>query len=145
MIDEGHIVGDHGMKHRSLSKLSYDGVVDEIMSLHDYVKSEFGYDMVFLRPPCGEFSERALKEVQDLGFTTLMWSFAYVDWETNNQPDPQKALSCITSSAHEGEIILLHAVSSTNADILPSVIDNIREQNLEFVLPVIKYTTPDVG
>ncbi|MDR0986071.1 MAG: polysaccharide deacetylase family protein [Ruminococcus sp.] len=139
MIDEGHIIGNHGMKHKSIPGLSHEGLVEDIMSLHELVKSEFNYEMVFYRPPCGEFSERSLKQVQDLGYTTLMWSFAYVDWEENNQPAPDAAFERITSAAHEGEIMLLHAVSSVNASLMPQIIDNFREQGLEFVLPVVQY------
>ncbi|MDR0986927.1 MAG: polysaccharide deacetylase family protein [Ruminococcus sp.] len=140
MLDEGHIIGNHGMKHKSIPGLSEEGLAEDIMSLHELVKAEFGYDMIYFRPPCGEFSERSLKQVQDLGYTTLMWSFAYVDWEENNQPDKAAALKRITSAAHEGEIMLLHAVSSVNADLMPEIIDNFREQGLEFVLPVIKFS-----
>jgi peptidoglycan-N-acetylmuramic acid deacetylase len=139
MINEGHIIGNHGMKHKSIPALDFETLTDEIMSLHELVKAEFGYDMTYFRPPCGEFSERSLKEVQDLGYTTLMWSFAYVDWDADNPPDTASAFSRITESAHEGEIMLLHAVSPVNAELLPAVIDNFREQGLEFVLPVINY------
>jgi peptidoglycan-N-acetylmuramic acid deacetylase len=137
MIDEGHIIGNHGMKHKSIPALSDEAVREDIMSLHNLIKDEFGVDMKFFRPPCGEFSERSLATVQNLGYTTLMWSFAYVDWEADKQGDPEQSYDRITSAAHEGEIMLLHAVSATNADILPRVIDNLREQGLEFVTPII--------
>ncbi|MDR0943544.1 MAG: polysaccharide deacetylase family protein [Ruminococcus sp.] len=139
MIDDGHIIGNHGMKHKSIPGLSGEALTADIMTLHDYIKTEFNYDMIYFRPPCGEFSEKSLSAVSDLGYTTLMWSFAYVDWEENNQPDPDAALKRICEAAHEGEIMLLHAVSSVNADLMPQIIDNIRSQGLEFVLPVVKY------
>jgi peptidoglycan-N-acetylmuramic acid deacetylase len=139
MIDEGHIIGNHGMKHKSIPGLSKEALTAEIMTLHEYIKTEFNYDMIYFRPPCGEFSESSLAAVSDLGYTTLMWSFAYVDWEENNQPDPGVALERICTAAHEGAIMLLHAVSSVNADLMPQIIDNIRNQGLEFVLPVVRY------
>ncbi|MDR0974824.1 MAG: polysaccharide deacetylase family protein [Ruminococcus sp.] len=139
MIDEGHIIGNHGMKHKSIPGLSLESLTEDIMSLHELVKAEFDYDMMYFRPPCGEFSERSLAAVKDLGYTTLMWSFAYVDWEENNQPNADTAFERITSASHEGEIMLLHAVSSVNADLMPEIIDTFREKGLEFVLPVVKY------
>jgi peptidoglycan-N-acetylmuramic acid deacetylase len=139
MIDEGHIIGNHGMKHKSIPGLSQEALETDIMTLHEYIKTEFAYDMIYFRPPCGEFSEKSLAAVSDLGYTTLMWSFAYVDWEENNQPDPDVALKRICEAAHQGEIMLLHAVSSVNADLMPQIIDNYREQGLEFVLPVVRY------
>jgi peptidoglycan-N-acetylmuramic acid deacetylase len=135
MIDEGHIVGNHGMKHKSLPALDEEALASEIMTLHDFVKDEYGYEMTYLRPPCGEFSEKSLYDIQNLGYTTLMWSFAYVDWEENSQPDRATALERVLTAAHGGEIALLHAVSNTNAEILGDIIDGIRGKGLEFSLP----------
>ncbi|MBQ3567042.1 MAG: polysaccharide deacetylase family protein [Oscillospiraceae bacterium] len=128
MIDEGHILGNHGMTHASLPELTTDELSDEVMSLHEFVLEKYGYEMQYLRPPCGEFSEDMLSQCQKLGYKTLMWSFAYVDWQTDAQPDKSQALEKITSSAHGGGIYLLHSVSSTNAAVLGNAIDNLREQ-----------------
>lgn len=135
MIDEGHIIGNHGMEHKSLPTLTADETKKEIMSLHDYVKEEYGYDMTYFRPPCGEYSEQALAVCQELGYKTLLWSFAYCDWDVNNQPESVASLDKVTGAAHKGAIYLLHSVSATNAEILPQVIDNIRQQGYEFTLP----------
>lgn len=126
MIEEGHVLGNHGMTHASMPELSADELKEEIMSLHNFVLDKYGYEMQYLRPPCGEFSEESLNTASELGYKTLMWSFAYVDWETDNQPDPAKALEKITSCAHGGGIYLLHSVSSTNAAVLGEAIDNLR-------------------
>lgn len=128
MIAEGHTLGNHGMTHASLPKLSHDEAVEEIMSLHDYVLNNYGYEMQYFRCPCGEYSEQALETVHECGYKTVFWSFAYVDWKTDSQPDPAEGYKKLTESAHTGEILLLHSVSATNAEILGSVIDNLREQ-----------------
>ncbi len=132
MIDEGHILGNHGMTHASLPELDENELSEEVMSLHDFVMEKYGYEMQYLRPPCGEYSEEMLSVCQKLGYKTLMWSFAYVDWQTDAQPDEAQALEKITSSAHGGGIYLLHSVSSTNAAVLGNAIDNLREKG--FVL-----------
>lgn len=128
MIDEGHILGNHGMTHASLPELSDDEAEKEIMSLHNYVLEEYGYEMQYFRCPCGEYSEKSLETVQKCGYSTLFWSFAYVDWKTDSQPSAGEGLKKLTESAHGGEILLLHSVSSTNAEILGDVIDNFRAQ-----------------
>lgn len=135
MIDEGHIIGNHGMKHASLPKLSDEEAREEIMSLHEYVKENYGYEMKYFRPPCGEYSEKALNTVKECGYKTLVWSFAYCDWDVNAQPEVNAALERVTGAAHKGAIYLLHSVSATNCEILPEVIDNIRSAGFEFGLP----------
>lgn len=135
MIDEGHIIGNHGMKHASLPSLSEADAETEIMSLHDFVKDKYGYEMTWFRPPCGEYSERSAAICQKLGYKTLLWSFAYQDWDVNSQPDPAAAYERVSTAAHGGAVYLLHSVSATNAEILPKVIDSLREQGFELSLP----------
>lgn len=126
MITEGHMIGNHGMTHASLPTLSEKDAVTEIMSLHKYVLDNYGYEMQYFRCPCGEYSEQALETINKCGYKTVFWSFAYVDWQTDNQPSPDFAMERLTQSAHSGEILLLHSVSSTNAQILGQLIDTLR-------------------
>lgn len=128
MIDEGHVLGNHGWAHASLPKLSVEEAEAEINELHNYVLDKFGYEMHYFRPPCGEYSERACAIAQNLGYTTTLWSFAYADWDVNNQPDVETAYTRVSDAAHGGGIFLLHSVSATNTEILPRVIDSFREQ-----------------
>ncbi len=126
MINEGHILGNHGMTHASLPALSEEDAKKEILSLHDYVMNNYGYQMQYFRCPCGEYSEQALETAKSCGYKTLFWSSAYVDWNTDSQPSPSEGLKKLTDAAHGGEILLLHSVSATNAEILGQLIDNFR-------------------
>ncbi|MBQ8176829.1 MAG: polysaccharide deacetylase family protein [Oscillospiraceae bacterium] len=137
MLDEGHIIGNHGMKHASLPTLTDEQVKTEIMSLHDFVKEKYNYEMTLFRPPCGEYSEQSMAVCNELGYKTLLWSFAYPDWDVNNQPDPTAAYDKVTKAAHGGEIMLLHSVSSTNAEILGKVIDSLKEQGYTLTTPKV--------
>ena len=123
MINEGHAVGNHTNNHPVMPTLSIDKMVDEVMSLHNYVKDTFGYEMHLFRPPTGEFSIRSLAVVQSLGYKNVHWSFAYNDWDPEKQPEVQSALDNVLKKAHSGAIYLLHAVSETNATLLGDAID----------------------
>lgn len=129
MIAEGHVLGNHGMTHAAMPTLSAEALEAEIQSLHDFVQQEYGYTMQYLRPPCGEFTESTLAVTQRLGYKTLFWSFAYVDWLTDRQPDEAQALSDLTAAAHGGAIYLLHSVSATNAAVLGDMIDALRAKD----------------
>ncbi len=128
MIREGHILGNHGMTHAALPELDDDAIEAEIMSLHEYVLTNYGVEMQYFRPPCGEYDARALAKVQSLGYRTLFWSAAHIDWKTDAQPNPDAALTQLSQAAHGGAVYLLHSVSSTNAEILGSLIDELRAQ-----------------
>ncbi len=135
MILDGHILGNHGMGHKSLPELSSEETAQEIMDLHNMILTEYNYKMEYFRPPCGEYSELALSRCKSLGYKTLFWSFAYADWDVNNQPDVDSAFDRVSTASHNGAVYLLHSVSSTNAQILPDVIDKIRNDGFKFGLP----------
>ena len=100
---------------------------EDLMKLHDYVKENFGYEMKYFRFPSGNFNEQTLAVVQSMGYKSVFWSFAYKDWLTDDQPDPKESEERIVKAACPGNIYLLHAVSSTNAQVMGSVIDRVRD------------------
>ena len=132
MIDEGHIVGNHTVNHKSMPSLSDEEIKKEIMDLHQVIYQKYGYEMKYIRPPKGEFSERTLALSEKLGYKTVMWSFAYVDWEENNQPAESDAINKIISNLHNGEVMLLHGTSKTNAGIMNEIIEKVREAGYEW-------------
>ena len=136
MIDEGHVVGNHSYHHYSMDELDTDTAKEEVSFLHDYIKDKFGYTISYFRFPKGEFSERALGIVQSLGYKSVFWSFAYTDWDPDSQPEEAASFTNICESTHDGEILLLHAVSKTNASILPKVIDDVRKQGYTFTVNI---------
>lgn len=132
MIDEGHAVGNHTVHHPNMTEVSVEKGMEEIQGLHDYVKENFQYDMYLFRNPEGAFSPRVLALTQSVGYQTVLWSFAYRDWDPDNQPDPTSALEKTVEAAHPGAIYLLHAVSKTNAEILGDFIDQVRAKGYTF-------------
>ncbi len=134
MIEEGHVVGNHSVTHPAagLPSQSIDVQAEELMALHRYVKETFDYDMYLFRYPAGIHSDQSLALVQQLGYKSVFWSFAYRDWITDDQPAPAAALQQVTNRLHPGAIYLLHAVSSTNTQIMGDFIDNARAQGYTF-------------
>lgn len=126
MIDEGHIVGNHSVNHKSMPTLSTETAAQEIIGLHNYVKENFGYEMTLFRPPMGEWSTRTLEIANRLHYKTILWSYAYLDYDVNNQMGVDKAFPKVTGAAHNGAVYLLHAVSKDNAQMLGDVIDAFR-------------------
>lgn len=132
MIDEGHIVGNHSTNHTHFPNDPIKSVYEDVLNLHNYVKDNFGYTMHLFRFPFGEFSESTLSLMNDLGYKSVFWSFAYKDWERDKQPDPAETLANLEKKSHGGAIYLLHAVSKTNSDILGDFIDSMRGKGYDF-------------
>ncbi len=127
MIDEGHIVGNHTVNHKSLPALSDEEVKEEIQKLHTAVFEKTGYEMKYIRPPKGEYSQRVLDLSKKMGYTTVMWSLAYDDWEENKQGREEYGKKKILDNIHPGAVILLHATSKDNSNILDECIKEIKK------------------
>lgn len=132
MIENGNIVGNHTVNHKSMPDIDLSTIKNEIMNLHTAVYEKFGYEMKYTRPPKGECSERTIKYTNSLGYTTVMWSLAYDDWDENKQGREEYAKQKILDNVHNGAIILLHSNSKDNSIILDDVIKEIKGMGYEF-------------
>ena len=132
MIDEGHIIGNHTVNHKSMPSCSLETIKKEVMDLHSAIYDKFGYEMKFIRPPKGEYSERTVAYTNTLGYTSVMWSFGYDDWDEKKQGRQEYGKKKILDNVHNGEIMLLHATSKDNANILEDVIKEIKNMGYEF-------------
>lgn len=134
MIDEGHVIGNYTANCSNAPDLTVNELTSEIEKLYNYLYQTYGYKMYLFRPPSGYFSEQTLATAQSLGYRTVLWSFAYADWDTENQPDVDEALENAVNKAHGGAIYLLSGSSSTNEKMLADMIDGIRDKELEFAV-----------
>ena len=132
MIDEEHIIGNHTVNHKSMPSCSLETIKKEVMDLHSAIYDKFGYEMKFIRPPKGEYSERTVAYTNTLGYTSVMWSFGYDDWDEKKQGREEYGKKKILDNVHNGEIMLLHATSKDNANILDDVIKEIKNMGYEF-------------
>ena len=140
MKEEGHLVGNHTKRHNDMSKVTdFEAFKSELEEAEAIMKESTGYELDKLyRPPEGRFSEANLEFADRLGYKTVFWSAAYADWDNNKQMDPARALELVLSRVHNGCVLLLHPTSSTNAEILGSLIDKLREQGYE-IAPLTEF------
>lgn len=134
-VQEGHVIGNHSVTHPSqgMPSLSIEDQMSEYQELQDFIKNTYQYDMYLFRPPAGIFSEQSLAVAACFGYRTVLWSFAYADWDPDRQPSTEEALKKMEGRLHNGAIYLLHAVSATNTAVLGEFIDYAREQGYEFM------------
>jgi len=134
MFDEGHIIGNHTVHHIAMPNSSDEKNTAEIKGLEDKVKAIVGQDFVmsYLRPPKGEYNVQTLKLAQSLGYKTVMWSSAYVDWADNKKGDLEYSFNMITKQFHNGSIILLHNTSQNNSEVLERVINDAKSKGYSF-------------
>ena len=133
MKKEEHIVGNHTVHHKSMPTLSDRDNKQEIIDCAEYCKEATGYEMDhFIRPPMGEYNEKTLKLTKSMGYKTIFWSMAYVDFDVNKQPGKQYVVEHFKKYTHNGAIPLMHNVSQSNAEALDEVITNLKKEGYQF-------------
>lgn len=134
MAAEGHIVGNHTFHHPDMSSISdraaFQKELDDLAALY---RETTGQELPrFYRPPQGKYNIENLKQAQELGYKTVLWSLAYVDWYTDKQPTAQQAYDKLLPRIHDGAIVLLHSTSGTNAEILDELLTKWEDMGYRF-------------
>ncbi|QAT39469.1 delta-lactam-biosynthetic de-N-acetylase [Clostridium sp. JN-9] len=126
MVNEGHLVCNHSTHHPSMAAVAKK---DKSKFVNEFAVNEKAFEEVtgkkmvkFFRPPMGKYSELSLAYTKELGYKSIFWSFAYGDWDIKKQPSEDYAKKVIMQRTHNGSIVLLHAVSKTNTNILDSIL-----------------------
>ncbi len=124
MVLDGHIVGNHTYHHPDMSQISDQAAFENELNELESKFFELTQTKMpkFYRPPQGKFSQENLKQAKTLGYKTVFWSLAYVDWYNDNQPTPTEAFDKLIPRIHNGAIVLLHTTSETNADIIDTLL-----------------------
>lgn len=134
MTEAGHTVGNHTWSHPDMSKISDQAAFnDQLQRVRDAYQEITGQEMSrYYRPPQGIYSQENLKMAQRLGYKTVFWSLAYVDWKADAQPSEEEAIQKLTDRVHNGAVVLLHNTSSTNAKVLDRVLTRWEEMGYRF-------------
>ncbi len=134
MVSEGHTVGNHTMHHYDMSAITNaDAFARELRDLERLYQDTTGQELPkYYRPPQGVYSEENLAMARELGYKTVFWSLAYVDWNNDAQPTRDQAFGKLLPRTHPGAVILLHSTSKTNAAILDELLTKWKEEGYRF-------------
>ena len=134
MAEEGHTVGNHTMHHPDMSKLKdKEAFAKELQDLEELYREKTGEALPkYYRPPQGIYSEENLKMAKELGYKTVFWSLAYVDWNNDSQPTREQAFAKLLPRIHPGAVVLLHSTSQTNAEILDELLTKWAQMGYRF-------------
>ena len=134
MVDEGHIVGNHTYHHPAMQEIQEEeAFARELRDLEDLFTQITGRELDrYYRPPRGEYSVQNLEMAKALGYRTVLWSLAYVDWVRDDQPTAEEAYSKLIPRIHNGAVLLLHATSATNGAILDQLLTRYEDMGYRF-------------
>lgn len=134
MVEEGHAVGNHTYHHLDMPTISdketFQKEMDDVANLFQEIT---GTELSpYYRPPQGKCNVLNLQMAQELGYHTIFWSLAHVDWNQDSQPSHEEALDKLTSRIHPGAVVLLHNTSKTNGEILDELLTKWEDMGYSF-------------
>lgn len=133
MVEEGHIVGNHSYHHPDMSGMGKEEFAKELGELETLYEQTIGTPMEkYYRPPQGKYSSNSLQIAKDMGYQTIFWSLAYVDWNQDSQPTHEEAFDKLLKRVHPGAVVLLHNTSKTNGEILDELLTKWEEMGYSF-------------
>ena len=134
IVTEGHTVGNHTYSHPDMSAIVGETEFKAELEKNEALYKDItGSDMPKLyRPPQGKFSESNLAMANQMGYETVFWSLAYVDWQQDQQPSADEAFSKLLPRIHPGAVVLLHSTSNTNGQIMDELLTKWEEMGYSF-------------
>ena len=135
IFQHGHLVCNHSYSHPKMTALAGDraAFAEQVGATERAYHAATGEQLApFFRPPYGVYSAHSLDLMRDLGYTTVFWSFAYVDYDEHAQPPVSVARARLIAAASPGVVYLLHAGSTSNANALTRVIQDLKHRGYRF-------------
>ena len=128
ILDEGHEIGYHGYTHDPMKTMSRRQIAQELMDTQALLPQ--GCRPAFLRPPGGFRSDAVTQVAEARGLAILHWSVDPHDWKIH---DKQAIEQAVLNQVKDGDIILLHDMSSQSVEAALDIVDALTDQDYEFV------------
>ena len=132
ILAAGHDLGNHSENHKNMSQLSDAEKKEELMKVHDKVRTLTGYEMFLFRPPYGDYDNAVVNVAKDCGYYTIQWDVDSLDWKDYGV---DSVIKTVTEHKHlgNGSIILCHNGAKYTAQALHTLITKLKEKGYTFV------------
>ena len=132
ILAAGHDLGNHSENHKNMSQLSDAEKKEELMKVHDKVRTLTGYEMFLFRPPYGDYDNAVVNVAKDCGYYTIQWDVDSLDWKDYGV---DSVIKTVTEHKHlgSGSIILCHNGAKYTAQALDTLITKLKEKGYTFV------------
>jgi len=127
----GHLIGNHSYWHKNTFDFqSATSVGKELFDTNRAIEETIGVKPAFFRPPYGVTNPMIAQAVKKGGFKAIGWSIRSFDTMIK---DGSVLLNRITKSLKAGDVILLHDYCDSTMEILPALLDHIKNLGLKIV------------
>ena len=130
LADAGHEVMNHSNTHPYMTKLSSQGMLDEVNACADKVEKVTGVRPKLFRPPYGDYNDTLIRTLNENGFYGIQWSVDSLDWK---ELPASEITQRVTSKIEAGSIVLFHNAAKHTPEALPGILEAIAAKGIELV------------
>lgn len=132
ILAAGHDLGNHSENHKNMSQLSDAEKKEELMKVHEKVRTLTGYEMFLFRPPYGDYDNAVVNVAKGNGYYTIQWDVDSLDWKDYGV---DSIIKTVTQHKHlgNGSIILCHNGAKYTAKALDMLIATLKNEGYTFV------------
>jgi len=133
VADEGHLIGNHTLSHKRLTKEKPKEVRRQIVDGAKTIRSATGVQPVWFRPPYGAIDGDVWKQTRELRVKVALWDIDTRDW---SRPGTSKIIRTAEKNARPGSIILMHDGGDDRRQTiaaLPKIIRDLKARGFVFV------------
>ena len=132
ILAAGHDLGNHSENHKNMSQLSDAEKKEELMKVHEKVRTLTGYEMFLFRPPYGDYDNAVVNVAKENGYYTIQWDVDSLDWKDYGV---DSIIKTVPQHKHlgNGSIILCHNGAKYTAKALDMLIATLKNEGYTFV------------
>ena len=130
MAAEGHEVASHTWDHKILTRISDEGIREELRRPNEEIERLTGHKPTLMRPPQGRTDADVHRICKELGLAEVLWSVTAKDYTTT---DSALITKRVLEQASRDGIILLHDIYRGTVPAVPGIIDALKARGYVFV------------
>ncbi|ADQ17206.1 polysaccharide deacetylase [Leadbetterella byssophila DSM 17132] len=131
MLMDGHAVGNHTFTHgKNTGFLNKTDLKEEILKTDFKLKEIIGKRPRFYRPPFGVTNPTLSKVIKETGHIVMGWSIRSLDTKIQN---PELIKNRILKKLKAGDGVLLHDTLPQTLEMLPGLLEVLKERGLQSV------------
>ena len=130
LSDAGHEVMNHSDTHPHMPKLSVEDIKKEISNCDDKIEKVTGKRPFLFRPPYGDYDNKTVQALRELGHYTIQWDVDSLDWKDLSA---NEMYSRVIPRIKPGSIVLFHNAAKNTPEALPRILEKLQEDGYRIV------------
>lgn len=132
LSEAGFSVQNHSNTHPHLTNCTAEKIKSELEACNNKISAITGKRPTLHRCPYGDYDNKVINSVEELGMTAVQWDVDSKDWM--EQATVQSIIENVMKKVKDGSIILFHNDAKHTPEALPYILEQLIARGYTFVL-----------